>query len=68
MRLENKLNDLVKSGSIKYYEIEQNESEPNSGMREYETMLIVFPNGESIKFSIFCSGCSENTCFVLSDD
>jgi hypothetical protein len=56
-----KLDALVKSGTIKGYRYSNIEDEPKSGMREHEDLILVFPDGNKLRISAFCSGSAENT-------
>lgn len=64
-KLYEKLSNFVTSGDLKYFDIIKNETE--DGMCESETMYLIFPSGNRIKFSTTCSGVLENSSFILEE-
>lgn len=67
----NKLEDLIKSGTISSYSIltlDQDGkicSEPGSGSRETQELVLNFPSGQKLVIGTFCSGCNENTILCI---
>lgn len=62
------LDKLVADKHLLYYDYEQKESEPDSGLREYEQLRLYFPGGTSLKVSAHSSGASENVSFTITTD
>lgn len=61
----NILDGLIDSGDIKSYFLETVKEEPNSKFRDTERLTITFASGKVLILNTFCSGCSENTCFII---
>lgn len=68
MGLEEKLQSLVDSGTVKSFKLENVDEEGNVGQeskcRNTERLTITFPSGEELVIGTFCSGCLENTVFT----
>lgn len=56
---------LVSRGDILSYEYTQNFEQPWKEIRTTETVVIVFPSGNSLTLETFCSGAMENTIFQI---
>lgn len=71
-KLDEKLNNLVKSGVIDNFKIE-NVSEDGkvneySNCRNVERLTIHFCSGDILRIETLCSGCSEDSVFILAND
>jgi predicted protein tyrosine phosphatase len=67
-KLEKRLKELVRFGTILTYEIVNLDEDGNVGesdSRNSEKLTLTFPDGEDLSIVTFCSGCLENTCFDL---
>ena len=61
------LNDLVENGTIKSFKIVNLNSNGDVGESEFrntEQLTLTFNDGSELVLGTFCSGSSENTCFV----
>lgn len=69
-RLKNRLNLLKKLGVIHSYKLKQQipSCDGDTKSRLIDTLRIVFPGGEELGLSTFCSGCMENTSLEFMED
>ena len=63
--LEDKLQELVRSGVIKDFKYEQSVLDETD--REVDKLEIEFLSGEKLKLATFCSGCSEGSSIYLNE-
>lgn len=62
---DDKLDDLVESGTISSYEYTDRKEFPDSTSRNIERLVIIFPNGNKLELETFCVGRSENTSIMI---
>lgn len=67
--MKNELLDyLVKKGDIVFYTYENLDEEGNpgeSGFRNTERLILLFPSGNKLILDTCCSGMNENTVFMM---
>lgn len=65
--MKQKLELLVNNGQLKSFEFREQicSMEGDARSRLIDELLLVFPNGEKLEFTTFCSGCLENTSLSL---
>jgi hypothetical protein len=65
------LDQLILEGQIVRYELynvdENNNKYKEGKFRNTEQLDLTFPNGSKLSLRTACSGCRENTLFVLGD-
>lgn len=69
--LEEKLRELVNNGTLAGYSLinlDENGNAGRSKFRNTESLTLTFPNGGTLNLGTFCSGCLENTGFVLDGE
>lgn len=65
------LENLVKTGVLKSYSLKTLDVDGNpitnlgNDMRETDELELVFPSGETLVISTFCSGSAENTSLII---
>lgn len=65
------LEKLIKNGAIKSYKLEALDEDGNPGVSKFrntERLTLEFLNGDKLVVGTFCSGCLENTVFLLGED
>ena len=68
MDIESRLEKLKGSGDIKDWKIEDIDVDGNMGYqnigRNTQRLTIILPLDKELVIETFCSGCSEDTCFI----
>ena len=72
MKLETKLSELVASGAITSFLLQELDETGEVGYspkgRNTERLILDFPNGERLVLGTFCSGVMENTHFCIESE
>jgi hypothetical protein len=66
MILKEKLQQLITSKQIHSYTLLECIKDETD--REVDVLELIFPSGEKLKLTTFCSGCSEGSCFMLINE
>jgi len=70
MTIKEKLNQLIQNNTIKSFDlnvVDQNGNVGNKGtMRNTEQLILEFNNGQKLTIETFCSGCLQDTFFMVS--
>lgn len=61
------LDGAVQAGDLKSYELFTVEEEPDSGMREHDRLVLVFPSGNKLTIDTICSGIRENVSIYIDN-